>query len=504
MSSLPDPEFRNQYLITDAPSAELARARSTCIHLGPWNVLLFAPLRAASASRGNVAAVLIGVAVDPEHPERLLQDVLDDLLDQAHGDAESLFRHVARLTGRFVLATLAAGELLVGGDACHLRQILYGTLNGKRWIGSSEKLLLLMAGTALQMSASKQQFMRSPLFLRNEQAWVGAGGHDDRVSRLLPNHVLSYPTGRARRLPMRLPTQSGNESDAITMASRLLQGSFAALLPHHRLIQPVTAGLDSRLLLAASLPFKDQIEYYIFARQDNPGTQQDADVACVLAERLGLRFQVITPARVSPEFQQRLAAEHLFPRDLSKIENTQHHYLRADKDHVVNINGNGAEVCRAYYGREVRQPTFSRVCHYLGYAPEDAFVQQALEGWYTEARAFADQSGFHLSDLLYWEQRMGNWGAATPLEQDIAIEEFAPFNNKHLLSSLLTIQSHRRCGPDYGFFMQLLDHMSPVAASVPINPQTARYRKYIAGSATATYLGKLWKHRYVEWRARRA
>lgn len=503
MPSPPAPEFRNQYLITDAPSSALAWARSTSLPLGPWRVHLFAPLKAASACRANLAAVLIGLAVDPEHPEHSLQDVLDALLDEARGNAETVFRLVARLTGRFVLATLADGELLVGGDACHLRQILYGTLNGQRCIGSSERLLLLQAGSELQMSTHKQQFMKSPLFLRNENAWVGESGHDDRLSRLLPNHVLSFPAGRARRLPMHIPAEAGHEGEAVALAARLLKGSFAALLPHHRLIQPVTAGLDSRLLLAASLPYKDQIDYYIFAREDSPSTQQDAEVACVLAERLGLRFEVITPASVSPGFQQRLAAEHLFPRSLSKIENTQHHYLRADRDRVVNINGNGAEVCRTYYGREIRQPTFSRVCHYLGYAPEDDFVRQALTPWYAEACAFAKHNGFCLSDLLYWEQRMGNWGAITPLEQDIAIEEFAPFNNKRLLTSLLTIPSRRRCGPDYGFFMQLLDHMSPVAASVPINPQTARYRKFIAGSATATYLGKLWKHRVVEWRARR-
>lgn len=498
----PQPIFRNQYLITDARPSAPVLAAANCINFGKWLVYLFAPLRAAHIVSVGFEALLIGVAVDPQRPADSLQEILDRSFQTAPDTAEAGCLRVNHLTGRFILLTRIAEQLTISGDACHLRQILFGNIEGVQCASSSEKLLLLHAGADLRVSADKQRFMKSPLFMRNENAWVGSSAHDDRISRLLPNHCLSLPAGQIRRLPLSVPTSNRGEAEVIDFAASALHGVFAALTKNNRLIQPITAGLDSRLLLAASLPFKDQIDYYIFVRPDSPGTTQDAAVAQVLADRLKLNFKVITPQTVTADFKRQLAAEQLFPRHLPKIENTQYHFHRPDRDTVININGNATEICRSYYGRERGQPSFARVSHFLGYSPNDAFVNQALAPWYADAINTARESGVCLTDLLYWEQRMGNWGAVTPFEQDIAIEEVAPFNNKQLLLRLLTIPSKQRCGPDFNFFLRFLARMSPDAAAVPINPQVSRYRKYISGSSTATYLGKLLVHTLAERSAR--
>ena len=50
--------------------------------------------------------------------------------------------------------------------------------------------------------------------------------------------------------------------------------------------------------------------------------------------------------------------------------------------------------------------------------------------------AFAKANNISILGLFCWEQRMGQWHALYQYEQDVAIEEFCPFNNKGLLLSI--------------------------------------------------------------------
>jgi hypothetical protein len=492
--------YRNQYLITDRSCHIDPSLGSRGVTVGPWTVHAVPPLQVVRSGAGGTEAALIGLAVDPLLPTAEPSALLHQIIDGASNAAEAADR-AASLTGRFVVILHAKGRTHVFGDACHLRSILWGRLEGRTLIGSSEKLMLTAAGTTLQMSEDKLRFRASPLHLRSESAWVGTNAYDNRLQRVLPNHLLEVETGEVCRLPLVLPDEARGEPWLIDVVRQSLKGAMAALAPRFKLVQPVTAGWDSRMLLAASLPVKQSIEYYLFVREGDPGTQADARIARTLQKALDLNFREIVPNPVTEEFLGAMSACLLFPRALQKSANIQHHASRPDRDRVVNVNGNGAEVARCYYGLPRREPSFGTACHLLGYGPGDAFVARALRPWYEEARQVCRRSGIALADLLYWEQRMGNWGAMMPQEQDIAIEEVSPFNNRRLLLALLGHPARRRCGPDHPFFAQLIRAMTSEAAAIPINPHVPTWRKRVAGSALATAGGKIIKHLWVDWRS---
>ncbi|MBJ3793540.1 hypothetical protein I8J38_34180, partial [Bacillus sp. OA1] len=73
-------------------------------------------------------------------------------------------------------------------------------------------------------------------------------------------------------------------------------------------------------------------------------------------------------------------------------------------------------------------------------------------------------------DLFYWEQRMGNWGTMYQAEQDIAIEEFCPFNNRRLLIALLKLEKEYRQGPEHIIYKKMINSLWPETLSEPINP----------------------------------
>jgi hypothetical protein len=141
-------------------------------------------------------------------------------------------------------------------------------------------------------------------------------------------------------------------------------------------------------------------------------------------------------------------------------------------DSRININGNGSEICRSFFERGARTPehlTVDRLTALCGYA-HDAFVRDALRQWLSGTR-FAEL-GFRPIDMLYWEQRMGTWGGQYPAEQDISVDEVSPFNNRRLLTTLLSTPLEGRRGPEYPLYRALIAHLWAEALSLPINPKS--------------------------------
>lgn len=416
---------RNQYLITSSQAMVPVLSAAQAQSIGQWTVYAFPPLSVHHATRDGVEAVLLGVMVDPLHPAlapaELLQSTLDLALELDAAGAD-MAQSTDSLTGRFVMAVSKGAALNIWGDACHLRQIIFGAPSGQRCASSSEPLLLEHLGLKHQMSKAMDAFITSPMFWRNEHAWVGDAAQDSRLARLLPNHGLDLASGRVHRRPVMTDPPAKHLEHVVNSVQACLQGAMAALTSRYKCIQAVTAGMDSRLLLAASLPLKHRIEYFIFDRGE-PGTRADSEVAELLSKALDLGLQRIQPQPTSAEFKARMAEEFLYPRDLPKLANVAHHVNRQERDQVLSINGNAAEIGRNYYGLSRHPLTVNEACCLLGYPPSNAYVNESITRWRAQCSPAAGAGGIDLGDLLYWEQRMGNWGAMTPRETDLAIEE---------------------------------------------------------------------------------
>ena len=138
----------------------------------------------------------------------------------------------------------------------------------------------------------------------------------------------------------------------------------------------------------------------------------------------------------------------------------------------LNVTGNGGEIARSYYYyfHHHKRPDAKTLARISKYA-DIPYVVKAFDQTLAETEPAAAGSGISLFDLLYWEQRMGNWGSMYPAEQDIAIEEFSPFNNRRLLQLLLSVERKYRMPPAYQLFRKLTEALWPEALNFPVNPQ---------------------------------
>lgn len=466
--------YKNQYVIS--VDADL----KTSIKPFKWQGLNIYPglnLNVVSCSSVNTHILLLGLIVDPFHPDNSDQEIINHLAKTSQ-TSEQFLSEIQKLTGRYIFLYKNENTFIVVGDTFNIKHCYYGFTEGKLALTSSPKMFLDLFDFNILMSDKKREFVESIQFKKKESAWFGDQCEDDRLNKLLPNHYLDIYKQSIQRFPLLAPEGVTSENDVIEYISKILKGTYKAISQRHNLVQALTAGWDSRILLAASKEVSSNIKYFVFDRghgMEHP----DIRIAKNLSEKLKLNFEIIKPPQLSADFIEEYKKEHIYPRVLLNTQNIQYHFNQEENDYI-NLNGNGAEVVRCFYGYSKQTASLKMLYAFAGY-PNNKFIQDNIRKWYEGAKTYAQKHNIPLIDLFYWEQRMGNWGARYPFEQDIAIEEFSPFNNRGLILALMKINAKERRHPDYRFIYKLIDSLWTDTLSEPINPEKNPIKKIAKG-----------------------
>jgi hypothetical protein len=90
-------------------------------------------------------------------------------------------------------------------------------------------------------------------------------------------------------------------------------------------------------------------------------------------------------------------------------------------------------------------------------------VIDAFRGWLPGVPQFENPD---LMRLYRWE--CGSWLTLTQLEFDIAWKDIlTPFNNRLLLTTMLSLDERLRCGPRFSFFEDLMRRLWPDVLTEP-------------------------------------
>lgn len=469
--------FRNQYIASTYKDIIRQPPEGyTSYDAAGFSIYSHQVLPVSIGRNSDIEIVVIGHIIDPLNPD-YDNAAVAQCMSMECKSRSSFTELLSRMTGRFVIFFKIKEESIVVSDSLGLRQLLFGNIDSELVITSSVELFISSLVVSTETSERKLAFVRSRQYLRNDCAWVGTETIDDRLSKVLPNHYLEVSSRNVRRMPFQIASQY-DETTIIENSKSILRGTFKALSKRYCLLQQLTAGVDSRVLLAASVDVKDDARYYTFFRTAKDRSR-DVEVAELLASRLNIDHRVINPSTMDESFLQRYTDCHAYPRLSNKTRHIQHHWYQRYDANVVNINGNGGEVARHYYGLSKRPVTVNMLVTLSGYSSKDTYVRPQVEDWLSDAQVFAKESNVPILDLFYWEQRMGNWGALYPYEQDMAIEELSPLNNRQLILMFLAISAEDRLPPANIFYRRLLDNLWPETLSAPINPNDKGIKRYI-------------------------
>ena len=425
-----------------------------------------------TTSQQNITATLIGHAINPYHPLHSNKEVLRSLMEETL-DLQSLIDRTKPLVGRWILIFQDGLTTNLFTDPCGFRQVYYHSDGQQVRCASQPELIRANCPMSLNTDASMLNFVIDQSHAKEESAWVGSSTMYSDCFHLMPNHYLTLERFEQTRFYPSNNLQFEDVSKIVEMASVILQGTMTALTARCDVSMALTAGWDSRVLLAASKHVREHIEYFVYQNGTMAENHPDIQIPSLIATKFGLRFEVKKPALVMPDwFVSMLSHNVTCARVLPKTQMIYHKLITGESR--ININGNGSEICRNYfdkYGKQVHEDVTSvdLAMKIYGKKVQSAFAIQELEKW-KESFEQTSFEGWNILDLLYWEQRMGNWGAQYPAEQDIAIEEISPFNCRQLLEILLSSPKNMRTAPNYLLYEALIRHMWPETLSFPINP----------------------------------
>src|SRR5690606_38634064 len=234
---------------------------------------------------------------------------------------------------------------------------------------------------------------------------------DPDVRRLLPNHYLDLerwaPVRHWPARPIERSDQDGMPAlvrEIVEPVRANIEGITGALPGYLGL----TAGRDSRMVLACARGALDRIRFVTFIYEDEQ-RKPDIHTARRIARRFGLAH--VGVPLTEPDEQQK--QEYLLRTGFAGHWGKSRDFDLACRRHLEMdrawITGFGGEVGRAFYWREGdapnRPPTPEALVERLN-LPRDQATLEAWRRWQAEA---PHQDSFDLLDLAYIEQRMGCW-----------------------------------------------------------------------------------------------
>lgn len=153
---------------------------------------------------------------------------------------------------------------------------------------------------------------------------------------------------------------------------------------------------------------------------------------------------------------------------LTKTLTIQHFYKKDDD--FIHISGNNSAVFKSYYKKSTARDG-KDVAKLVGLPRNLRIFNDEFDAWLKERKVFANEKDIDLMKLFYWEMRMPNWGVQYQQEADIAMEEFAPFNNREIILRLLEMSKNK---PYTEVFDDIINYLDPKLLTFPINPRSKK------------------------------
>lgn len=441
-------------------------------------------LLTTQVQKGKIQLTLLGYIIDPNKPFKNNKEVLEDLVEGAVSVKDILVSQEV-LSGRYIIIVSKNDETLLFNDACGLRQAYY-YINRESQIWCSSQPNLLSELIELEPDDFiVENFAKKVFIKQKEYFWPGSLSEYSGLKKLLPNHFLDLNNGEVLRFFPRKPIVEISLQDGVSKASILLRKIMQSAIARFPIAMPLTAGFDSRTILSACKGFKEEIFYYTLLYPPNKLKSPDIVIPKRILAGLGLNHSIIDCTEPMKEwfadiYKKNVSYAHSYWGDIAFGM-----YGKYPEDKVC-IKGNCSEVARCGYVRT--NPDLRVYYEEKDYNKKENIIislsnlfwdkssiaVKVINEWLKDVKNIESDFNFHLLDLFLWEHDMGNWQAMSQLEWDIVQESFTPFNNRALLSILLSVNYKYRIEPDYKLYREIINNLWPELLKNPINPLTLK------------------------------
>lgn len=460
--------FAQQFLIqpVSAAALEAAAANSSEYVVADLAIQLYAGTRCVSVEHesGLQLGLLIGDPIDYQSGMTLRQPLVVqcDLAMAMDDTIDAIEEQVFSLGGKWVLVLAVAHlrRVYVDADAC--LPVVYDSQSGR--VASSTGLLL--------NDQSYREEFRKELYRTLDLetiGWFPSGltAHHG-ISRLLCNHYLDLATMQPQRHWPKADFQWANDPvDHAVRIAELTKRQVSAAISAGRVVCSLTAGNESRFLLATLRDFVDSVD---FVTVDSPGANLDTVMAEKIAHRFNLRHRVV-PAKEATDEQQ-IAWQYATGHCVGGHNRRFHPSTAELSTYDYFVTGLGGEVGRAFFwgpgDHSEMLLTASGVAARFG-LPRSEEVLAATEQWLRTVTPF---NALTQLDLAYLELRMSPWAFAQACPQDAYVKQLNPMICRETYQLMLELPPQTK--RDSAFLRDAIRQLWPELLDFPIN----RYGDY--------------------------
>ena len=455
---------KSQYLV--APAGVVSNGSITCSrYLTYSNYAVFLGDKCAHTIiySEDRSAMLLGYIVDSEGEETSVDRLLSGFLSTIQTDSSNVAECVKYWGGRWCLLYVVAGSINVITDACGLKQVFYYTYTQKQFFTVASQARYISSIYSLGISAIAQSHIQRATKDNKEYSWPVDSTAYDCVKRLLPNHLLSEGGDSPQRYNL---SRYRNSHPSERMAA-LLKNQMRGLQLRNKCAITLTAGLDSRLVLAAADKNDAHLAIVTLKYIDVSESCDDIVIPVKLSQEVGFVHKIIVCKPINNAFLKRYEehGENAHPYWTQMAQSVEENGY----DDFFWVKGSCNEVLRNSSGILYNWQVDSKVLCKLFQIPYDEFSDNVLSQWIITARPYCKTNGISILDLFYWEHRCGSWLSQCLNESDLVGETFTPFNCRAYLELGLSVNVKKRSAPSYRLFNKIIQ-LCGLETDIPINP----------------------------------
>jgi hypothetical protein len=434
----------------------------------------------------------LGFLLDPNNPDYNNDRIVSDLLLKSNNFNDiTLGTH--SLGGKWILIYYSETEgLNIVNDIVGSRQVYFTQFENETWAASQPHVLAKLCNKPLSNNPNIEDYVTSEQFKFTERAWIGDESRYEDVYHLLPNKYLNCSTAQTVRFWPVSKIKKQNLEQVVPVISNNLQGIIASANNRFKLLLAVSAGWDSRVLLAASKGVINDCYCFIQKFNNMTNSHSDIDIPSKLSKKLKFTFNIREAKNYTEEFESALKKSVDIPQSENKRV-LYYDFFSGFKDEV-NISGVVGELCRSRFG-DKRKATAKNLSAIFG-RDDSLYAINMAQDWLDEIKSNkVEETGVNIWDLFYWEQFIGNWGVAGQASSDLAIEEFFPFNCRNIIE--LSYGLDDLAYENSPLFIALINNMWPEALSEPVNPKSELEKCITTFKKFLRKIGVFNKIRYV-------
>jgi len=426
-------------------------------------------LELTQVKKENIELTLLGFFIDPYFPGRSNKDILCELT-KSNEMPEGLIKSTFRLCGRWILIVVTQRDFFIFNDPTGLRSLFYTDFNIGSFYCASQPGIIADICKFKYSDEFKDDFINSDYHKNDREYWIPSGALYKDILALTPNHYLDLKKNRIVRFWPYKKLEKFKLNESVEKSSILLKQILESAAKRYQLALPITAGLDSRTILAASKDIRDKIYYYTLIYYDLTPKSPDMKIPMKLLKSLGLEHHVLDCSSVMDDYFKIIYMKNVDMAHEVWGGIAYGLYEKFPQDRVC-VKGNIIEIAKCfYYNKQYPHKINGKTLAQISGFGFNNFARHNFDKWYRKSKTICKEFEIEILDLFYWEQRLANWQAQSQLEWDIAQETISPYNCLNLLELFLSVDNKFRKLPEFTMYKNMIKILWPKLLEEPINP----------------------------------